>query len=336
MDARRFSIQALLWLEVLALAVSVLHFAFAPGSVHRPMLAALALALLASMTILVRVLPLRSRPPGLQQWIEIALLTLSITMLAAATGALYSALLTLYLVPLVGIALAFGRWWQVPLLALAIALLCVGLGALTPDLEVLAPEFAVLLLSAVAPGAGVAVVLAVLIARMQTAERHIDDLAATDAMTGLLNLRAFEQVLQQKHREAERLGQPYTLVAVDIDNLAQVNEVIGYDAGNEVLMAIAAAIGRSIRSSDVAARFGGDEFMVLLMDAQAETGAAIAQRIRNNVYHSAVSVANRLIRVNVSVGCATYPDDHLQAKELMILADQRMQRDADLRRPVSA
>jgi diguanylate cyclase (GGDEF)-like protein len=144
-------------------------------------------------------------------------------------------------------------------------------------------------------------------------------------------LRAFENVLQQEHRKAERFGRPYTLIIVDTDNVKVVNETLGHEAGSQVIVAVAAAISRSIRTSDIAARLGGDEFIVLLSEADAETGATIAQRIRNNVYAGTVSVANRLIRANASLGIATFPDDHLYPKELMILADQRMQQDRELR-----
>src|SRR5690606_7914902 len=96
------------------------------------------------------------------------------------------------------------------------------------------------------------------------------------------------------------------------------------------------SITRSIRSSDVAARFGGDEFIVLLVEADGRTGAAIGQRIRNNVYAATVSVGSRLIRANVNVGVASYPEDHLYPKDLMLLADQRMQRDRELRRAAAS
>jgi diguanylate cyclase (GGDEF)-like protein len=178
--------------------------------------------------------------------------------------------------------------------------------------------------------------VAALIARMQSAVQRISDLASTDALTGLLNLRAFEEVLQQEHRKAERFNRPYTLAVIDVDNLGQVNEMLGHEAGSQVLGTVASAITRSIRSSDVAARLGGDEFIVLLVEADAQTGAAIAQRIRNNVYAGTVSVANRLIRANVNVGTANFPEDHLYPKELMILADQRMQQDRELRHPPAA
>jgi diguanylate cyclase (GGDEF)-like protein len=202
---------------------------------------------------------------------------------------------------------------------------------LTPDVDVRTREFAVMLVSALAPGVAVAVTLGALIGQMQSAVQRIRDLAATDSLTGLLNLRAFEEVLQQEHRKCERFGRPYTLVVVDTDNIKVVNETLGHEAGSQVIVAVAAAISRSIRTADIAARLGGDEFIVLLSEADAATGAAIAQRIRNNIYAGTVSVANRLIRANASLGAATFPDDHLYPKELMILADQRMQQDRELR-----
>lgn len=330
-----FATQALLWLEVLALAVGALQFTFAPSTVQRPLLAALALALLTASILLVRTVPALQRPAARQYWIGIFALILCVTLLALATGAAQSALATLYLIPLAAIALAFGRWWLVALLAIAIAALGFVLGAVTPGIEIRSAEFAVMLLSKLAPGLAVALILGALIERMQSAVQRISDLAATDHLTGLLNLHAFEDVLQQEHRKAERFGHPYTLVMIDIDNLAQVNEQLGHEAGSQVIVSVAAAISRSIRASDVAARLGGDDFVVLLTEADATTGATIAQRIRNNVYAGTLCVANRLIRANASIGVANFPEDHLYPKELMILADQKMQQDRELRRPVA-
>jgi diguanylate cyclase (GGDEF)-like protein len=325
--------RGLLWLQLLALAVGVLQFAFIPHAIERPLLAALALALLTASILLVRTVPVLQRPRSRQHGIDIATLLVSITLLAAASGAAQSALVGLYVIPLAGVALAFGRWWLVLLVAAVVAALCFGLGALTPGVRIAEPEFGVYLLSMLAPAAAVAVVMAASIEQMQSAVQRISDLASTDALTGLLNLRTFEEILQQEHRKAERFGRSYTLVMIDVDNLAQTNEQLGHQAGNQILAAVAAAITRSIRNSDAAARLGGDEFLVLLVEADTATGAAIAQRIRNNVYAGTVSVANRLLRANVNVGTANFPADHLYPKELMILADQRMQQDRDLRRP---
>lgn len=328
-----FAIRAVLCLEAVALVIGALQFTFSPNTVQQPLLAVIALALLTASIPLVRIVPFLQRPASRQYWVGIVALTFYITLLAAATGGAHSALVTLYLIPLAVIALAFGRWWLVALLAIVIALLGFGLGAMTPGVNIRDSEFSVLLLSKLAPGVAVSLVLGALIERMQSAVQRISDLASSDHLTGLLNLRAFEEVLQQEHRKAERFGRPYTLVVVDVDNLRQVNETLGHEAGSQVIVSVAAAISRSIRASDVAGRLGGDDFVVLLSEADAATGTAIAQRIRNNVYAGTVSVANRLIRANASLGVATFPDDHLFPKELMILADQRMQQDRELRRP---
>jgi diguanylate cyclase (GGDEF)-like protein len=327
-----FAARALLCLELLTLAIGALQFAFVPHSVDQPMLAAAALGLLTFSILLARIVPSLQRPPARQHGIDIAALIACISLFAIATGAAHSYIVALYLVPLVGAALAFGRWWIVLLLTIVIAAIGFLLGALTPQVDVAGPEFGVQLLTVLAPGAAVALIIAVLIEQMHSAVQRISDLASTDALTGLLNLRSFEEILQQEHRKAERFGRPYTLVVVDVDNLAQINETMGHEAGNQVLAAVAAAITRSIRNSDVAARLGGDEFVVLLTEADTAMGAAIATRIRNNVYAGTVSVANRLIRANVNVGTANFPEDHLYPKELMILADQNMQQDRALRR----
>jgi diguanylate cyclase (GGDEF)-like protein len=119
---------------------------------------------------------------------------------------------------------------------------------------------------------------------------------------------------------------------IDVDNLSQINESAGHEAGSLVLNAVAAAIVRSVRRSDVVARFGGDEFIALCTHATPETAAAIAQRIRNNVYASTVSAGHRLIRANVSVGAVNYPEDRLHPKDLLMLASHRMQQDRELRK----
>ncbi len=138
--------------------------------------------------------------------------------------------------------------------------------------------------------------------------------------------------MQQEHRNAARLGRCYTLIIVDADNIQQTNQQLGHEAGSQIIVSVAASVGRSIRANDIAARLDGDDFVVLLTDTDAKAAVPIVQRIRNNIYAGTVSVANRLIRANASLGSASFPEDHSQAKELMIMADQRMQLDRTQRR----
>jgi diguanylate cyclase (GGDEF)-like protein len=323
--------RALLGLHLVVLSIGVLQFAFVPASVERPLLAACALAGSTIALLLVRLVPGLQQRPSRQHSIEIAAMVGTITLLAFATGGARSSLTVLNVVPLTAIAAAFGRWWLVLLLAAVLAAFGFLVGALTPNMDVKSSEFGVLLLSTLAPGAAIGLIVAALTEKMQVAVKRIGALASTDALTGLLNLRSFEQVLQQEHRKAERFGRTYSLIMIDVDNLAQVNETLGHEAGSLILNTVAAAITRSIRNSDVAARLGGDEFVVLCVETDPDVATAVAQRIRNNVYAGTVSVANRLIRANVSVGVANFPSDHLYSKELMILAEQRMQQDRELR-----
>jgi diguanylate cyclase (GGDEF)-like protein len=271
-----------------------------------------------------------------RRWFITSSLILGVTLLVMGTGgtvgATHSVLTSLYMIPLASHALTSGRWPPLLAIAGAIALVCTVAGWLSPQTEFLSLEFAVLLLSILGPGVAIAVILARTADQIQSDARRINDLASTDALTGLLNLHAFEQVLQREHRNAARLGRCYTLIIVDADNVQQTNEQLGHEAGSQIIISVAAAVGRSIRANDIAARLGGDEFAVLLSDTDVRAAAAIAQRIRNNIYAGTVSVANRLIRANASLGIASFPEDHCHAKELMTLADQRMQQDRQQRR----
>ena len=324
--------RSLVAFELLILGLGVIQFAFAPASIDRPMVTISTLGTLASLILILRIPAQLRKRVHLQHGLSLAVMSVAVSLLAFATGASNSPFTALYCLPIVAAAIAFARWWPAMLVAVLCAALWFLLETQTAEPRVGNTEFIMMLLSGLAPAAVIAFVVAILVERMQHAARKIRDLSATDALTGLLNLPAFENVLQQEHRKAERFGRTYAIVMIDVDNLADINESLGHEAGNMILNAVAAAISRSVRNSDVVARFGGDEFIVLCVESTADVATAIAQRIRNIVYAGTVSVANRLVRANVSVGVANFPADHLYPKELMILAERRMQQDRDLRR----
>jgi diguanylate cyclase (GGDEF)-like protein len=330
-SAHALAARALLLLNLLALAIGVAWFTFASSQVSSPLTAAGALVALAAATVLNRVVPAVQRAPSQQHFIDVSALLLFVTAIAYATGAAHSPLLTLYVMPLAAIALAFWRWWAVLIGVAAEILMLMLLGTRTPELSLNSPDFWALVGVALAPGTAVGLSLAGLANQMRDAQRQISDLAATDALTGLLNLRAFEDILQQAHRHAERTGRHYSIAVIHAEDVATINETSGHEAGSQVILAVAQALARSIRGADVAARLGGDEFVALLVEADVAIAAQIAQRIRNNVYNSTVAVGNRMIRVNVSVGTATFPGDHLYSKELTMIANQRMRRERELR-----
>src|SRR4030095_9841139 len=180
-DNRDFAAAVLLWLHLLVLVAGALQFAFAPHAVQQPLVAVGALALLILSMLITRSIPALQRPLARQHWIDVITLTISVTVLCAATGAVRSSLLSLYAIPLAGIAVAFGSGWLVVLLAAVIGALGLVLGSLTPSTYIGDPEFLTLLFNTFAPATAVALLVASLVTRMQSAVQRISDLAATDA-----------------------------------------------------------------------------------------------------------------------------------------------------------
>ncbi|HYM35609.1 MAG TPA: diguanylate cyclase [Steroidobacteraceae bacterium] len=317
----------LLWFDLLALVIGIAQLAVGGNNFASP-LTVVALTWLVLSAIAVRALPSVTR----RVWLRCALDTLALlvfaTGLAASTGGTRSPLLTLLLLPLTASAIALGRA-AYGLTAISVVVAVCVLGVISGE-AIGSSAFIVWLISALAPAIIATTAIAVLMEQMQGAEQHIQDLSSTDTLTGFLNRRAFDEVLERTHRKAERSNHPYSIIAVDVAGVGQLNNAVNRDAGNQMIVAVGKAIGRSIRVTDVAARYEGDEFIVLLPDADATHAGGIAQRIRSNVYAGTVSVGNRLVRANVHLGLATYPKDRRDARELMQLAAQRMEHDREL------
>jgi diguanylate cyclase (GGDEF)-like protein len=320
------------WFALLAAAVGAAPFAVAPETLQHPRLALVALLGLLLATTLTRLLSMYRLRTGLRVLLDVVTLLLFAGLISAATGGIESHALALFLLPLTAAAIALSRF-GFALAAVVVALAYVMLGALTPQIDVLSSAFVIRMIGSLVPKLIATGAISILMSQIQLADQQIRDLSASDALTGLTNLRAFEQLLEQTHDKAERSGRAYSLAVIDLDNFAQINTAHGHDAGNQVLLAVAEAVKRSIRQNDTAARLGGNELAVLLQDADAATAGTVAQRIRNSVYAGTISVANRMLRANVSIGVATFPKDQLTPRQLLNQAAQRVQKDRTLRKP---
>lgn len=320
------------WFALLAGVVGAAPFAVAAETLTHPALATAGLIGLAVEAVLTRLVPVFKRHAGLRVLIDIVALMLFAALISAATGALESHLLALFLLPLTAAAIVLSRFGFV-LAALCVLALYVLLGSATAKIDLASSAFVIQLIGSLAPALIATGAISLLMSNMQTAEQQIRDLSSSDALTGLYNLRAFEQVLESTHQKAERNGRAYSIAVIDVDNLTHIIESHGHEAGNQMLQVVADALRRSVRSVDVAARLGGNELAALLADADADTALVVAQRIRNNVYAGTISIANRLLRANVSIGVVTFPKDLLAPKELLAQAAIRMQKDRNLRRP---
>jgi diguanylate cyclase (GGDEF)-like protein len=247
------------------------------------------------------------------------------------TGKSSSPLLNLYLLPIILSALTLGR--LVTLLQVAVIAAChLLLASATPGLDVVSLVYASQAVGQLAPFLLVAYLTTTLSADITEARERIENLAQNDALTGLYNLRMFNEVWQREHSSAERDRGVYALLMIDMDKLKDINDSFGHDAGNSAITLVAQCLQRSIRNTDYAARFGGDEFAVLLPGASPEVAEAVVKRVRHNVYKTTLDLRSRMIRCSVSIGVVNYPKDGRDMRELLSIADRKMYRDKELRR----
>lgn len=247
------------------------------------------------------------------------------------TGKSTSPLFNLYLLPIILSALTLGR--LVTLLQVATVVAChIVLARATPDTDVVSLLYASRLVGQVAPFLLIAYLTSTLSADITEARERIENLAQNDALTGLFNLRMFNQVWERVHAAAEREQRLYAVLMIDMDNLKEINDQFGHEGGNSAITLVAQCLQRSIRSTDSAARIGGDEFALLLPGATPEVAETVVKRVRHNVYKTTLDLRSRMIRCSVSIGVVNYPKDARDMRELSSIADRKMYRDKELRR----
>jgi diguanylate cyclase (GGDEF)-like protein len=318
-------------IEVLCLALAALVLVWSGALVTElwPVLALLSVFVVAIGVFRARrFFPRRTRTRLLiESWSMVAFITGVLWL----TGKGSSPLLNLYLLPIILSALTLGR--LVTLLQVAVVALChVLLAAATPGLDVMSLSYASQAVGQLAPFLLVAYLTTTLSADITEARERIEDLAQNDALTGLYNLRMFNEVWQREHAAAESGRSVYALLMIDMDKLKDINDTFGHEAGNSAITLVAQCLQRSIRNSDTAARFGGDEFAVLLPGASPDVAEAVVKRVRHNVYKTTLDLRSRMIRCSVSIGVVNYPKDGRDMRELLSIADRKMYRDKELRR----
>jgi diguanylate cyclase (GGDEF)-like protein len=175
-------------------------------------------------------------------------------------------------------------------------------------------------------------IVGVVTARLARDRRAIQMLAGTDDLTGLHNLRSFESKLLATVRRAQARGTLVSMLVLDVDRLKEINDVHGHLAGAEAVRKVGQIIGRGLDGTAVACRYGGDEFAILLSDADARSSFATAEILRKTVESHQPILAGRQFpagALTVSIGIALYLSDEtrdpeLVGEELFRAADQAL------------
>ncbi|HEX4599378.1 MAG TPA: EAL domain-containing protein, partial [Burkholderiaceae bacterium] len=155
-------------------------------------------------------------------------------------------------------------------------------------------------------------------------ETRITELAFRDGLTGLANRTLFNERLGQSIAHAGRAGHPLSVLLLDLDRFKQVNDVLGHDVGDQLLVQVAARLsGVFERSSDTVARLGGDEFAVLLPTQDGEEAQAIARKLLATL-EPPLALNGQTVDLGGSIGIASFPRDAIDAPALMARADIAM------------
>jgi len=157
--------------------------------------------------------------------------------------------------------------------------------------------------------------------------QQAEALSVTDDLTGLHNSRYLRDALHREAKRAVRYGRPLSVLFIDLDGFKRVNDTHGHLCGSRAIVEAAALIRGCARESDVVARYGGDEFVVVLPDTPSEGAIVVARRVRDRLSAFAFLESLHLdVRLTASVGIATLPDVTIVPEDLLRAADEAMYR----------
>ena len=160
---------------------------------------------------------------------------------------------------------------------------------------------------------------------LKKAMQELQEQAITDPLTGLHNARYLRELLPRELLRARRKGSPLAVIMIDVDHFKRVNDSLGHEAGDRVLRELGALFKQSIRGSDIACRYGGEEFAIILVDATSESARRKAEDIRAAVKRLKLSHGGKPIGdVTVSLGVALFPYHADQTTTLLRRADEAL------------
>jgi diguanylate cyclase (GGDEF)-like protein len=256
---------------------------------------------------------------ALETWAMVAY----ITWVCLYTGGLASPLLNSYLLPVITSALTLGK--LTTLIEVALIAACqIYLGGSFSAEVLLTLNFVGGFVAQMAPVLLVAYIVTMFSADIRYGLSRAKLLSETDDLTGLLNMRGFSIAANRLFGQALRYNRPASVLMIDSDNLKLVNDSYGHEAGNRLLRQLTRLIQAELRYTDVLARYGGDEFIVLLPETPAKGALEVANRIRDAVASLPLEVDGKDVNSTVSIGLAGHPADGNSLDAVVARADRAM------------
>lgn len=165
---------------------------------------------------------------------------------------------------------------------------------------------------------------AMLAGESEAAHREVERLSLTDDVTGINNMRNFFLLADAQEKLARRYARPFAICMIDADNLKKVNDRHGHFAGTLLIQQVARMITQNIRNSDITARYGGDEFVIMFNETGKQEVISAVERIVSGMAASPFDYEGDSITTSLSAGLAGYPEDGESVRAIMANADEAM------------
>ncbi|MDP3213573.1 MAG: GGDEF domain-containing protein, partial [Deltaproteobacteria bacterium] len=157
--------------------------------------------------------------------------------------------------------------------------------------------------------------------RQQALQDELERLARTDPLTGLFNRRYMEELGNREIERCQRSRAPLSVMLADVDHFKRINDRYGHSVGDEVLVEMAARLRRNVRGVDLVARWGGEEFCVLLVETDGEGARFAAERVRRAIAQRPFETSAGPIKVTLSLGVVALEEGHARLASLLRQAD---------------